>query len=169
MSNKKKVLIFSDSLLQDIGKIESESDFDFQVFAFPGLTAEKVLYAKSYNYYNVNNVAESAEDVELIVLCFGTNDIGHYMLGEHVSRTVLEIGQRLQNNLINAKLFYCMLHESNEEICRFNAILQESKQLTIPTLNQLKDNMYESDNLHINKLGLKFFIDQFTKIVKSEN
>lgn len=168
--SRKKVAIFSDSLLQDIGKIESEI-FDFNVLAFPGLMAEQVVNAETHEYYHVDNVCETlmSTDSDTLVICLGTNDIGHFEPGDKVANQVLAIGKQISASApdIN-RIIYCLLPERNNQRRLFNDTIQASGAETIVALDWMTGEMFESDRLHINDLGLKIFIEHLTSVL-SEN
>lgn len=167
MMMRKKVAIFSDSLLQDIGKIESEI-FDFNVLAFSGLMADQVLNAKTHDFFHIENIGETIDsDVNVLIICFGTNDIGHLYPREQVAAKVLEIGKNIQANAPDiGKIIYCLLPEHNRQRKLFNNTIENARVETVTALVWMSDEMYQPDGLHINKLGLQFFLHQLNNLLE---
>jgi hypothetical protein len=108
---KGNVLVFSDSLLENLPLQSKTDQTKFTVYAFPGKTAYSVLNATDQDYFQVeNDLATQFSACAACVICFGTSDLGYGELPTRAAEFVIQIEKRIRMCIgSNLKIITCLL------------------------------------------------------------
>jgi len=146
MTGKKEVLLFGDSLFEKVKPMDN-FEYKYHVESYPGWLARDF----TTQYKDVFEQTLQAYKPNILVLCLGTNDLGHGLLPSDVCKSLLELHKMAKNlkvkqivavylrNQPDFNILYSNLSADDIEFCEF--FLQAS------------EDSFQEDNLHLNTLG----------------
>ena len=160
-----KILIFCDSLCHRL-PVKSTSQFQYHIESFPGRTVESVIQSEQLKDTNSLSFSLSEDNYDLVIICFGVNDLGHGSPISHVVENLLRLHQICRDFGIPKIVGMFLNPNHNQE---FNQVYEVSSQHDIEFCEfffDLKPGDLYSDGLHLNHTGLSKLAEEISDIAK---
>jgi hypothetical protein len=146
----KQVLIFGDSLVDKL-IFEDSFEYSYHVESYPGFLAKDMV--------ELLTITLTETKWDYVVLCFGTNDLGHGFLPEETVNHLLQLHQ-----LISCTLIVCYLHEQDI----FNELYAEKTRHDVFFLDFfLSTNEWDETN-HLTPLGKEEFVNAIQECIECD-
>lgn len=155
----KKVLVYSDSLFSGLNIPTSA----IQVESFPGVTAEEaVSWLKDEDPRSLKSVL--AEDTyDCLIICFGTNDVGH---GESAEKAWSNVLSLVKEGSDVKQIFITFLNENVSNGAKeFNTLAKMNKNIKVLDFFQEISDDLLSDGLHLNENGKNQLINVMLELL----
>jgi hypothetical protein len=175
--NKIKVLIYGDSLCYNLpinckSNETCDINIEYDVESFPGKTVEWMI--KHENEKNIHslthilniNKRSTGKVYDVVILCAGINDIENGSPILDVIKNLLILQSICRKNKIK-NIVATFLYENYDEFNRCYELLSKNDinfcEFFLDVTSEMKDN----DNLHLNEIGKKEFVNYLNQFIRS--
>ena len=151
----KRVLVFGDSLLSSL-QVYDDFHCSYHVESYPGLLARDA--------QELLMISLKEDVYDIVVLCLGTNDLGHGLLPQDVVDTMLNL-HLLIRAVSPGKIVAVNLHT---QFSAFNELLGEKSSDDVEFLSffyELEPGDLGEDNFHLSKQGREHFAESMEDLV----
>ncbi len=115
-----KILIFSDSLCENL-PIVNTSTHQYHIESFPGRLVEEVIRSEIYPDGSSLSACLNEDQYDVVVICFGINDLGHGLTPDSVIKNLLSLHAICRQHQIS-QIIGLFLHANDYE--QFNEMYE---------------------------------------------
>ncbi len=151
----KKILVFGDSLFEGL-TFEDSLEFIYHVESYPGFQASEM------EAYLKLSLKEDHYDV--VILCFGINDLGHGKLPQEVVDSLLK-----QHLLIRTKIVAMHLHSDFDVFNYLHGNQSADNVQFCGFFYDLEEGDLLEDNFHLSVQGRQHLSDYLQDFIENES